>query len=715
MGNVNELNLKVAEAIPRDAGRNIARFDPDCFKLLNIEIGDIVRLEGKRSTGAKAMPTFPDERNKSAVQIDGITRENVQSGLGEKIRVTKAASRAAREIVLIPLKPVTLAMLKKDSSYLNKLMDGLACTKGDRIRANLFGPSFQEFIVQDTEPDGLLQISSLTAVRLIVDKKVASDRGQRGNKIFYEDIGGLDNEIKRIREMVELPLRYPEVFERLGIDPPRGLLLSGPPGTGKTLIAKAVASETEVGFINVNGPEIVAKYYGESEARLRDIFERARENAPTIIFLDEIDAIAPKRSEVAGEVEKRIVAQLLALMDGLNDRKGVIVIGATNLPDNIDTALRRPGRFDRELRIGPPDESGRLKILEINTRGMPLADDVDLKYLARLTHGFVGADLAALCREAAMASLRSSRADIDFSYYTLPSDFLNNLNVDMSHFGQALREVEPSSLREVFVERPNVQWESIGGLDQIKQILRETIEWPVKYAEIYRAVELVPPKGVLLYGPPGTGKTLLAKAVATECNANFISIKGPQLFSKWVGETEKKIREIFKKARQAAPCVIFFDEMDALAPKRKDAGGDGVDDRAVSQLLTEIDGLEELRGVTLLAATNRLDLMDEALLRSGRFDLHLEIPMPGKVERRRILEIHLHRKNVVVDLDLDLLSDLTQGYSGADLELVCRNAIMSLIRASVSAGRITAGRFVLGEQDIRAAIKSVESLRRRKD
>ncbi|MFZ5647369.1 MAG: CDC48 family AAA ATPase [Bacillota bacterium] len=709
-----EIQLKVTEAIPRDVGRNIARFDPAFFKLLEVEIGDIVKLEGKRTTCARVMPTFPGERNKEIIQIDGITRENVQAGLGEKIKITRADRKAAREIALAPLAPFSMAKIKKDGGYLNKLLDGLACTRGDRIRVNLFGASSQEFIIQEAQPDGFLQVDSSTRVRLATNQAETGCRAGKGNKVFYEDIGGLDSEIKRIREMVELPLRYPEVFERLGIDPPKGLLLTGPPGTGKTLIARAVASETEAGFININGPEIVAKYYGESEARLREIFEKAREKAPTIIFLDEIDAIAPKRSEVAGEVEKRIVAQLLALMDGLNDRNGVIVIGATNLPDSLDPALRRPGRFDRELRIGPPDESGRLKILEIHTRGMPLAGDVDLKYLAGLTHGFVGADLAALCREAAMASLRSVWTDIDFNSHTLPSSFLNSLEVCMDHFRQALREIEPSSLREVFVERPVVRWESIGGMGQIKQILRESIEWPVKYSEVYRAVELAPPKGVLLHGPPGTGKTLLAKAVAAESNANFISIKGPQLFSKWVGETEKGIREVFKKARQAAPCVVFFDELDALAPRRKNTGGDGVADRVVGQLLTEIDGLEELRGVVLLAATNRPDLVDEALLRSGRFDLHLEVPMPDRDARKEILAINLFRKNIVVDPDLDLLSDLTAGYSGADLELICRNAVMSLIRENILAGKPTAGKFTLCEQDIVEAVKEFELLRNKR-
>ncbi|MFZ5645042.1 MAG: CDC48 family AAA ATPase [Bacillota bacterium] len=711
---MNEIYLKVTEAIPRDVGRNIARFDPAYLKLLGVEIGEIVMLEGKRTSCARAMPTFPEERDKDIVQIDGITRENAQCRLGEKIKIIRAARKAAEEVVLSPLTPIPLERIKKDSAYLNRLLDGLACTKGDRIRINLFGASFQEFVIQESMPDGFLQINSTTRIKLTVGQKTSGGRAQGGSKVLYEDIGGLDTEIKRIREMVELPLKYPEIFERLGIDPPRGLLLTGPPGTGKTLLAKAVASETEAFFINVNGPEIVAKYYGESEARLRDIFDRAREKSPAVIFLDEIDAIAPKRLEVPGEVEKRIVAQLLALMDGLNDRRGVIVIGATNLPDSVDPALRRPGRFDRELRIGPPDYPGRLKIMEIHTRGMPLAEEVDLKKLAGLTHGFVGADLAALCREAAMASLRSVWKDIDFNYYTLPSSFLSSLTVNMDHFRQALREIEPSSLREVFVERPNVNWECIGGLDHVKQMLKEVIEWPVKYADIYRAVEHTPPKGVLLYGPPGTGKTLLAKAVASECNANFISIKGPQLFSKWVGETERGVREIFKKARQAAPCVIFFDEIDALAPRRKDTGGEGVADRVVSQLLTEIDGLEELRGVFLLAATNRPDLVDEALLRSGRFDLHLEVPMPDISSRKKILAIKMSRKNLVVDMDLDMLIELTEGYSGADIELICRSAVMNLIRAAILRGGPESEVFTLREKDFINAVETFESLRKKK-
>ena len=712
MDETKELHLKITEAIPRDVGRNIARIDPIYLKSLDVEIGDIVKLEGKRASCARVMPTFPGERNKAVVQIDGITRENVQGGLGEKIKISKEERKVARELTLVPTTYIPRGWLIKDGGYLNKLLDGIACTRGDRIRVNLFGSSPHEFIIQEAHPEGFLQVDFSTRVKLAADIKESSGRSGKGNKVFYEDIGGLDSEIKKIREMVELPLRYPEVFERLGIDPPRGLLLTGPPGTGKTMIARAVASETEARFININGPEIVAKYYGESEARLRDIFEKAREKAPAIIFLDEIDAIAPKRSEVTGEVEKRIVAQLLALMDGLNERKGVIVVGATNLPNSIDPALRRPGRFDRELKIGPPDQSGRLKILEIHTRGMPLAEDVDLKYLAGLTHGFVGADLSALCREAAMTSLRSVWADMGLNG-ALPSSFLNSLEVRMDHFRQALREIEPSSLREVFVESPDVKWESIGGLEEVKRILKEAIEWPVKYTELYRAAEITPPRGVLLHGPPGTGKTLLAKAVAAECNANFISIKGPELFSKWVGETEKGIREIFKKARQVPPCVIFFDEIDALAPKRN-SQGDGMADRVVSQLLTEIDGLEELRGVFLLAATNRPDLVDDALLRSGRFDLHLEVPMPGKAARKEIFAINLCKKNISVNADLDLLSGITEGKSGADLELICRNAVMNLIRDNISAGKLEVLNLLLYEQDLTDAVRNFESQRNKR-
>lgn len=715
MGGIQTIQLKITEAIPRDVGRNIARVDPAYFTRLGVEIGDILKLEGKRTSCAKVMPTFPGERNKAVIQIDGITRENVQCGIGDSINVCRAEWKAAREIALAPLGPVPKEWARKDSGYMGKLIDGLALSMGDRIRVNLFGASFQEFIIEDAHPDGFLRVESSTRVRLVAGSTETAGRTGKGNKIFYEDIGGLDVEIKRIREMVELPLRYPEIFERLGIDPPRGLLLTGPPGTGKTLIARALASETEAAFININGPEIVAKYYGESEARLREIFDKAREKAPAIIFLDEIDAIAPKRTEVAGEVEKRIVAQLLALMDGLNQRKGIIVIGATNLPNSLDPALRRPGRFDRELRIGPPGESGRLKILEIHTRGMPLADDVDLKCLAGLTHGFAGADLSALCREAAMASLRSFQNEIDYNGYTLPANFLSSLEVGIEHFREALREIEPSSLREVFVERPAVRWESIGGLHEVKRVLKESIEWPVRYSGLYQTLEIKPPKGVLLYGPPGTGKTLLAKAVACECNANFISIKGPQLFSKWVGDTEKGVREVFRKARQVAPCVIFFDEIDALAPKRRSEGGDGVSDRVVSQLLTEIDGLEELRGVILLAATNRPELLDEALLRSGRFDLHLFVPKPDLDARREILSINLCKKNITVNADLGYLSEVTGGKSGADLELICRNAVMNLARARILSGRQAAGDFILHQQDILDAIEYFESIRNKRD
>jgi len=513
--------------------------------------------------------------------------------------------------------------------------------------------------------------------------KQAEGRGREGAKVTYEDIGGLSKEIQRVREMIELPLKYPEVFERLGIEPPKGVLLHGPPGCGKTLIARAVAHETDAHFLAINGPEVIHRFYGESEARLRKVFEEAERRAPSIIFLDEIDAIAPRRETVVGEVEKRVVSQLLTLMDGLKARGQVMVIAATNIPNALDPALRRPGRFDREIAIPIPDRKGRRAILEIHSRGMPLAEDVDLEELAEITHGFVGADLAALCREAAMVALRTILPQIDFELGSIPYELLMELRVTREHFFEALKEVEPSALREVTVEIPDVRWEDIGGLQRVKEELQEAIEWPLQYASLFQHAKARPPKGILLYGPPGTGKTLLAKAVATEAQANFISIKGPALMSKWVGEAERGVREVFKKAKQAAPCLIFFDEIDAIAPVRSERGDSGVTARVISQLLTELDGIEELRGVVVLAATNRLDMVDPALLRPGRFDSLIEIPLPDEAARLEIFKVHTRGRPLAQDVDLPALARAVEGMSGAEIEAICRKATMLAIREYV--------------------------------
>ena len=558
------------------------------------------------------------------------------------------------------------------------IMEGMPIMAGDRVRATLFGSKIQDFKVESTTPDGAVIISSRTLIRI---KEEGVSAARRNGKITYEDIGGLHKEIQRVREMIELPLRYPQIFDRLGIDAPKGILLLGPPGCGKTLIARAVASETDAYFLSVSGPEVIHKFYGDSEAKLRQIFDQAAKNAPAIIFIDEIDSIAPKREKVVGDVEKRVVAQLLALMDGLKNRGQLIVIAATNIPNVLDPALRRPGRFDREISIGIPDKFGRLEILEIHTRGMPLNDDVDLERLAEITHGYVGADLEALCREAAMVALRRIIPNIDFSMESIPYEALLELQVTMDNFMRAFAEIEPSTTREVFTEVPDVKWDDVGGLKSIKQELQEAIEWPLKHSSAFEHTNITPPKGILLHGAPGTGKTMLAKAAATESEANFISIKGPQLLTKWVGESEQGVREVFKKARQASPCILFLDELDAMAPSRSGGSSDShVSERVVSQLLTEMDGIEDMRGVVVLAATNRLDIIDTALLRPGRFDLLLELPTPDETARRTIFEVHTKNKPIADDIDWNILVRETDGRVGADIELICRRAAMLAIR-----------------------------------
>ncbi len=671
------ITLRVAEALTKDVGRGIARMDPEDIKRLGAEIGDVVALTGKRLTAAKVMPAYPQDRGKGLVQIDGIVRENAGASLDEKVSVRKATYQPAQSAVLVSLDSLRGAPGLQHARYLSRLLEGMPVTVGDRVRVDLLGTRAQDFSVAETTPKGIVLIGPATTIQ--IKGEAAPER--KAAKISYEDIGGLEREIHRIREMIELPLKYPEVFERLGIDAPKGVLLHGPPGCGKTLIARAVAYETSAYFIHVNGPEIVHKFYGESEAHLRNIFEDASRHAPSIVFLDEIDAIAPKRAEVVGEVEKRVVAQLLALMDGLKSRGEVIVIGATNIPGALDPALRRPGRFDREIVIPIPDRNGRLTILEIHTRGMPLADDVNIKKIAAITHGFVGADLEALCREAAMSALRKILPNIDFAQASIPYEQLAELQVTMANFDEALREVEPSGIREVFTEIPDVKWEQVGGLDEIRAVLQQAIEWPLKYGHLFEYAKTPPPKGILLTGPPGTGKTLVAKAVASESQVNFISVKGPALLSKWVGESEKGVREVFKKARQAAPCIIFFDELDSLAPRRDSATGDShVAERVVSQFLTEMDGIEELKGVVILGATNRLDIIDPALTRPGRFDLILELPVPNREGRLVIWRIHTANKPLAKDVDLNGLVEASDGMVGADIESVCRQASMFAIR-----------------------------------
>jgi transitional endoplasmic reticulum ATPase len=678
------LTLRVAEAKPRDVGRGIARIDPQDMEKIGAEVGDIIQVEGKRKTAAKVMPAYPEDRGKSFIQMDGLLRGNAQVSLDEKLTVQKTSFLPADKIVLNPLTLVRSISQERDTRYIGTLLDGLPLVEGDTIRANLFGTRSQDFTVISAVPKGVVLVHARTKIE--VKEKTQARAG--GFKISYEDIGGLGKELHRIREMVELPLKYPQVFERLGIDPPKGVLLHGPPGCGKTLIARAVANETAAYFTHITGPEIMGKFYGESEGRLRSVFEEAKTNAPAILFIDEIDAIAPKREEMGGEkqVERRVVAQLLALMDGLESRGEIIVIGATNIPNSLDPALRRPGRFDREIAISIPDQKGRLEILQIHTRGMPLAQDVNIERLSQITHGFVGADLEALSREAAMNALRKIMPSIDFQLDEIPYETLLKLEVTMNDFSEARKEVEPSAIREVFVEVPDVNWGNVGGLGEVKQKLVEAVEWPLRYPQLFQEANIKPPKGILLSGSPGTGKTLVAKALAHESEVNFISIKGPELMSKYIGESERGVREVFRKAKQASPCILFFDEFDSLVPERGLGDTSQVTERVISQFLTELDGLEELKGVLVLAATNRKDLIDSAILRPGRFDFVLDFPLPDEKTRQEIFGIHVGGKPLASDIDLAVLAEETEGLSGAEIEVICREAAMLAIRESIQAG-----------------------------
>ncbi|MCJ7746940.1 MAG: CDC48 family AAA ATPase [Desulfobacterales bacterium] len=706
------LTLKVKEALPKDVGRAIARIDPEDTKSMGIEVGEIVLIEGKRKTPAKAMPLFLEDRGKGVVQIDGISRENAQIGLDEKVKIQKVSHKPANKITLSPMTLMGSFQKEKDVKYIGSLMEGLPLTAGDKVRASLFGARSCDFKVLDTLPDGIVLIGPTTLIRM--ETKGAQEI--KGTRISYEDIGGLQTQIQRIREMIELPLKYPEVFERLGIDAPKGVFLYGPPGCGKTLIARAVANETEAYFTHISGPEIMGKFYGESEARLRSVFEDAQKHAPAIIFIDEIDSIAPKREEMGGEkqVERRVVAQLLALMDGLESRGNIIVIAATNIPNTIDPALRRPGRFDREISIPIPDRNGRLQILQIHTRGMPLSEDVSIEKLADITHGFVGADIEALAREAAMSALRKILPKIDFELADIPYETLMELQVTMDNFLEAMTEVEPSAIREFFVEVPDVKWDDVGGLDHIKEELKEAIEWPLKHSDLFKKVNSHPPKGILLYGAPGTGKTLLAKAVVNESGVNFISVKGPSLISKYVGESERGIREVFKKAKQASPTILFFDEIDSLVPKRSESSTDAhVTERVISQFLTEMDGIEELKGVVVLAATNRLDLVDPALLRSGRFDLLFELPTPDEETRLSIFKIHTKNKPLYKDVDLRTLARRTDGLVGSDIQWICQRASMNAIRKFIKGRKDVVNarskELVITGDDFEAALRSIQS------
>ncbi|HLA85589.1 MAG TPA: CDC48 family AAA ATPase [Thermoguttaceae bacterium] len=679
-----EITLKVSESTGKDVGRGLARIDPADMTLLGLDVGDMVEVVGQKKTICKLLPTFKEHRGKGRLQIDGIARENAGAGLGESAVIRPAEVKTASEVVL---DPQGYCPSSRDLEYIGSRLDGLPLVAGNRIRATLFGNRYADFLVKSTAPEGPVVIASDTVLKVGKPRKTDDQPTASAPALSYEDIGGLKRQLERIREIVELPLKYPELFDRLGIEAPKGVLMLGPPGCGKTLIARAVAHETEANFFAVNGPEIIHKFYGESEAHLRKIFEEATKRAPSIIFLDEIDAIAPRRERAVGDVEKRVVAQLLALMDGLSGRQHVIVLAATNLPNMLDPALRRPGRFDREISIPIPDQHGREEILEIHSRGMPLGEGVDLARLAAITHGFVGADLEAVCREAGMNALRRILPQVDFSQQHIPYEVLAQLEVGPSDFQDALHEVEPSAIREVFVEVPDVHWDDVGGLEDVKRRLREAIEWPMKYTALFESFRLKPPKGMLLSGPPGCGKTLIAKALAAETEVNFISVKGPELMSMYVGESERGVREVFHKGRQAAPCIIFFDEIDALASTRSGGGHEdsGVGGRVLSQLLTELDGIEELKGVLVLAATNRRDLLDPALLRPGRFDMQIEMPLPDRAAREKIFEVHLRDRPVARNVTLAWLADEADGFSGAEIEGVCHRTMMEAIAARIDA------------------------------
>ncbi|MFA4855633.1 MAG: CDC48 family AAA ATPase [archaeon] len=673
------IDLKVADPEPTHVGRNIVTLDRETKRQLEITSGDIVEIAGpKKKTAAIVWPARAEDEGKLLVRMDNLIRHNAGVGIGEKVTVIKCVPKEAKKVVLAPTQEIRIIASGYDR-ILKKTFLGRPLTFGDNVWISVFGTGFVYKVI-DTTPRGAVKVTDFTQIVL----KEAPVKGEIETvpSVSYDDIGGLDEPIRKVREMIELPMRHPEIFRKLGIVPPKGVLLYGPPGTGKTLLAKAVAHETNAHFKSVNAPEIMSKFVGEAEERIRQIFKEAEENAPSIIFIDEIDAIAPKRETVMGEVERRVVAQILALMDGLEARGNVIVIAATNRVNSLDEALRRPGRFDREIEFPVPDKNARKDILLIHTRGMPLAKDVELDYFASITHGFVGADLAALGKEAAMKALRRYLPKFDLEAETIPQEILESLEVNKKDFQNGLKDVQPSALREVTIEIPNVKWSDVGDLENAKRDLKEAVEWPLKHPESFKQMGIKPPAGILLFGPPGCGKTLLAKAVASESEANFISIKGPELLSMWVGESEKGVRNIFKKARQVAPCIVFFDEIDALAPKRGLNFGSHVSETVVNQLLTELDGIEQNRGVIFMAATNRPDLIDPGLMRPGRIDKLVRIEAPSKEGRLEIFKVHT--KNVMLDKDVSLeaLVEKTGGFNGADIEGLIRTAALVALRKS---------------------------------
>jgi len=671
-----EITLRVAEAKQRDVGRGKVRLDSMAMSKIGVSTGDIVEIVGKRSTTAVAWPSYPEDLKKEIIRCDGVIRRNAGVSLGDKVVVKKAKVSVARQVTLAP-EQMSVNIDFSFENFVKRKLLGQPLSRKDTVLIPILGRAIP-FNVVSTVPSGIVVVTEGTQLK--VAEKPLMEGEKAAPSVSYEDVGGLHQEIQKIREMVELPLKFPQLFEKLGIDPPKGVLLHGPPGCGKTLIARAVASESAAHFIVINGPEIMSKFYGESEQRLRSIFKDAEDNSPSIVFIDELDAIAPKREDVTGEVERRVVAQLLALMDGLVSRGQVIVIGATNRPNAVDPALRRPGRFDREIEIHVPDRDSREEILLIHTRGMPLTQDVDLKALANVTHGYVGADLQALTRESAMKTLRRVLPSVNLDEESIPADILDQLEVTHEDFVQALKEITPTAVREVFIESPNVPWSDVGGLKPVVTEIREAIEWPLTQPEVFKRVGIKPPRGILLYGPPGCGKTLLAKAVATESEANFISVKGPEVLSKWVGESEKAVREVFRKARLAAPSIVFFDEIDSLTPVRGSSSDSNVTERVISQLLTELDGLVELKDIIVIAATNRPDIVDPALLRPGRFDRLIYVNPPNQKGREQIFKIYTRDMPLAQDVSLKDLAAATEGFVGSDIEAFCREAGMIALR-----------------------------------
>ena len=699
---MSEIVLKIEESPQQHVGRGRAIIDPTIIEDQKWNTGQILELTYNKKTHVKLWPGAPEEYGSGIIKIDGMTRQNIGAGIGDKISLKTVEAVNAEQIVLSPTEKIAAEGLQEYMiyNYLNHVF-----TTGDSVSLNTQMGGRVQFVVTSTKTSKPVLVTENTVFKLGAMTKAVDSSYPR---ITYDELGGLKKEVQKIREMVELPMRHPELFDKIGVEAPKGVLLYGPPGTGKTLLAKAVAGETNAHFISLSGPEIMGKHYGESEERIREIFTQAEENAPSIIFIDEIDSIAPKRDEVSGELEKRIVSQLLTLMDGMKSRGKVVVIAATNRPDSIDPALRRPGRFDREIEIGIPDDEGRFDILSIHTRGMPIDEKVDLKQISKTTHGFVGADLEVLAKEAAMKSLRRILPEIDYDEEKISSEILEKIQITSDDFRDALKEVSPSALREVQVQIPNVSWDDVGGLDELKEELKEAVEWPIKYKDAYDYVDVEAPKGILLHGPPGTGKTLIAKALAKMTESNFISIKGPELLSKWVGESEKGVREIFRKARQAAPCIIFLDEVDALVPRRGSGGSDShVTENVVSQILTEIDGLEELNNVLIIGATNRLDIVDEALLRPGRFDRIIKVPNPDEKGRQHIFEIHTKNKPLASDVKISEIVKLTDNFSGAEIAAVANRAAITSLKRYVSGKSKNVKEIKITQQDLIDAVDKV--------